>query len=126
MDPEADTLAEEPDALRRERALREVAQALALHLDEARVLDLTVQHVTSLLGAPYARVWLVDGDAGFRCAAAHGFVHAQTTERHLSIDSVSGIAARGELLNLTDAPSHPAWHVSRDFGQRTGMRAYLG
>ncbi|MBV9132343.1 MAG: GAF domain-containing protein [Chloroflexi bacterium] len=39
---------------------------------------------------------------------------------------MSGVAARGELLNLQDAPSHPSWHVSRDFGERTGMRAYLG
>jgi signal transduction histidine kinase len=112
--------------LRRERALREVTQALAEHLDEARVLDLTVEHATSLLSAPYARVWLVDGDAGFRCAAAFGYVHPQTMERHLAFDSVSGIAARGEPLNLLDAPSHPAWRVSRDFGERTGMRAYLG
>jgi signal transduction histidine kinase len=112
--------------LRRERALREVTQALAEHLDEGRVLDLTVEHATSLLSAPYARVWLVDGEAGFRCAAAYGFVHPQTTQRHLPLDSVSGVAARGELLNLLDAPSHAAWRVSRDFGERTGMRAYLG
>ena len=112
--------------LRRERALREVTQALAEHLDEARVLDLTVQHATGLLSAPYARVWLVDGQAGFRCAAAFGFVHSQTMQRHLPLDSVSGVAARGELLNLLDAPSHDAWRVSRDFGERTGMRAYLG
>jgi len=112
--------------LRRERALREVTQALAEHLDEARVLDLTVQHATSLMSAPYARVWLVDGEAGFRCAAAHGYVHPQTMQRHLPLDSVSGVAVRGELLNLLDAPSHAAWHVSRDFGERTGMRAYLG
>jgi signal transduction histidine kinase len=112
--------------LRRERALREVTQALAGHLEEGRVLDLTVQHASSLMLAPYARVWLVDGDAGFKCAAAIGFVHSQTTQRHLSLDSVSGIAARGEILNLPDAPSHPTWYVSRDFGERTGMRAYLG
>src|SRR5579859_3460615 len=112
--------------LRRERALREVTQALAGHLEEGRVLDLTAQHATSLMLAPYGRVWLVDGEAGFKCAAAIGFVHSQTTQRHLSLDSVSGIAARGEILNLTDAPSHPTWYVSRDFGERTGMRAYLG
>jgi signal transduction histidine kinase len=112
--------------LQRERALREVTQALAEHLDEGRVLDLTVQHATSLLLAPFARVWLVDGEAGFRCAAARGFVHAQTMLRHLPLDSVSGIAARGEVLNLLDAPTHEAWRVSRDFGERTGMRAFLG
>lgn len=112
--------------LRGERALREVTQALAGHLEEGRVLDLTVQHASNLMSAPYARVWLVDGDAGFKCAAAIGFVHSQTTQRHLSLDSVSGIAARGEIVNLTDAPSHPTWSVSRDFGERTGMRAYLG
>src|SRR5690242_4529667 len=112
--------------LRRERALREVTQALAEHLDEARVLDLAVQHATSLMLAPYARVWLVENEAGFRCAAALGFVHPHTMLRHLPLDSVSGVAARGELLNLLDAPSHPAWRVSRDFGERTGMRAYLG
>ena len=47
--------------LRRERALREVTQALAGHLEEGRVLDLTVQHASNLMSAPYARVWLVDG-----------------------------------------------------------------
>jgi signal transduction histidine kinase len=112
--------------LRRERALREVTQALAEHLDETRVLDLTVEHATGLLSAPYARVWLVDGEVGFRCAAAFGYVHALTMQRHLPLDSVSGVAARGELLNLLDAPSHSAWVVSKDFGERTGMRAYLG
>jgi signal transduction histidine kinase len=112
--------------VRRERALREVTQALAEHLDEARVLELTVQHATALLSAPYARVWLVDGEVGFRCAAAFGFVHPQTMARHLALDSVSGVAARGDILNLLDAPSHEAWRVSRDFGERTGMRAYLG
>ncbi|HEX8969466.1 MAG TPA: ATP-binding protein [Chloroflexota bacterium] len=125
-EPDAPPAASTLDALQRERALREITQALAVHLDEARVLDLTVQHATSLMSAPYARVWLADGQAGFRCAAAHGFVHPHTTERHLPLDSVSGVAARGDVLNLADAPSHPAWTVSRDFGERTGMRAYLG
>src|SRR5262249_24921275 len=89
-------------------------------------LELTVQHATALLSAPYARVWLVDGQAGFRCAAAFGFVHSDTLARHLALDSVSGVAAHGDILNLLDAPSHAAWRINRDFGQRTGMRAYLG
>ena len=114
------------EALGRERALREVTQALAEHLEEAHVLDLAVKHATELMSAPYARVWLVDGDAGFKCAAAYGYVHENTMRTHLSLDSVSGVAARGSLLNLADGPAHPAWRFSRDFGERTGMRAYLG
>jgi signal transduction histidine kinase len=112
-------------ALGRERALREVTQALARHLSEARVLDLAVQHAANLLSAGYARVWLYDRGK-FRCAAAAGFVHARTMQRRLSLDSVSGWAAREGVLTLTDAPSDPAWRVSRDFGERSGLRAYLG
>jgi signal transduction histidine kinase len=112
--------------LQRERALYEIAQALAENLDEARVLELTVAHASNLLNAEYARVWLYQPDGQLGCAAAQGFVHAQTLERRLNPDSVSGLAARGDLLNLSDAPGDAAWRVSRDFGDRTGLGAYLG
>jgi two-component system, sensor histidine kinase len=102
-----------------------VTQALARHLSEARVLELAVQHAGELLSAGYARVWLYDRGK-FRCAAAVGFVHARTMRRRLSLDSVSGLAAREGVLTLADAPGHPAWRVSKDFGDRSGLRAYLG
>ena len=112
--------------VQRERALHEIAQALAEHLDESRVLQLAVEHASDLLNAAYARVWLYQPDGLLGCAAAQGFVHAHTMERRLNPDSVSGLAARGDLLNLSDAPSDAAWRVSRDFGDRTGLGAYLG
>src|SRR5436305_2061607 len=113
-------------ALHRERALREVTAALAEHLDEDRVLDLAVRHAAGLLESAYARVWLFEADGRLRCAAAGGFGHARTRERRLAPDSVSGRAAHADLLNLADAPVQPDWQVSRDFGERTGVRAYLG
>src|SRR5438128_520491 len=42
----------------RERALREITQALAVNLDEHQVLELAVGYGATLLRAPYARVWL--------------------------------------------------------------------
>ncbi|HYY89965.1 MAG TPA: PAS domain S-box protein, partial [Chloroflexota bacterium] len=50
----AERTAELAQAFERERALREVTQALAAHLDERRVVELAVHHASGLLGAPYA------------------------------------------------------------------------
>jgi len=114
-------------SLQRAGAIGELTQALAAAEDEAHVLDLVVGQAAALLQAPYARVWLDDGSGGFRCAAATGHVHARTRQRRLAADSVSGLAARGSsVLNLVDATAHPGWRVTRDFGDRTGLRAYLG
>src|ERR1700681_4148181 len=70
-----------------ERALREITQALAVNLDERRVLDLAVGYGASLLKAPYARIWLVEASGELSCAAAEGFVHADTFERRLERES---------------------------------------
>jgi signal transduction histidine kinase len=123
---EPDSPASLREALHRERALREMTRALAEHLDEERVLTLAVRQAAHLLGSAYARVWLFDPDGQLRCAAAEGYVHARTKDRRLDPDSISGQAARGYLLNVPDAPTLPEWRVSRDFGERTGVRAYLG
>ena len=110
----------------RERALREIAQALAANLDEREVLDLAVHHGARLLGAPYARVWLFEPDGHLTCAAAEGFVHPGTFGRHLAPNSTSGQAAREQVLNLEDAPATQGWLVHRAFGEETGLGAYLG
>jgi signal transduction histidine kinase len=109
----------------RERALREVTQALAMNLDEKRVLALAVRYASSLLNAPYARVWLMRPDGELGCAAAEGFLHDLTFHERLSRDSVSGLAAQSVVLNVPDAPSHPAWQ-DPDFAERTTLRGYLG
>src|SRR5207253_9189584 len=61
-----------------ERALREITQALAVNLDERQVLELAVGYGATLLRAPYARVWLTQPGGEMSCAAAEGFVHAET------------------------------------------------
>jgi signal transduction histidine kinase/transcriptional regulator with GAF, ATPase, and Fis domain len=109
----------------RERALREVTQALAMNLDEKQVLDLAVRHATSLLSAPYGRVWLMQSNGELGCAAAEGYLHDLTYHERLARDSVSGLAAQSVVLNLPDAPAHPAWQ-DPDFAERTTLRAYLG
>jgi signal transduction histidine kinase len=110
----------------RERALREITQALAANLDERRVLDLAVDYGARLLEAPYARVWLCEPDGHLRCAAAAGFVHDNTFRRRLPADSTSGQASREQVFNLDDAPSSSGWRFNREFGQRTGLGSYLG
>ncbi|MDQ3811764.1 MAG: GAF domain-containing protein, partial [Chloroflexota bacterium] len=109
-----------------ERALREITQALAANLDERRVLELAVKYGAELLAAPYARVWLIAPGGELTCAAAEGFVHAETFSRRLARDSPSGRAARQQIVNLEDAPQDASWAVNREFGERTGMGAYLG
>ena len=110
----------------RERALREITQAVAANLDERRVLDLAVDYAARLLDAPYARIWLCEPDGQLQCAAAWGFVHENTFRRRLSVDSTSGRAAREQVLNEEDAPGSAGWQVHREFGRETGLGAYLG
>src|SRR6185503_8817000 len=83
-----------------ERVLREITQALAANLDERRVLEMAVEYGARLLDAPYARVWLVMPGGELSCAAAHGFIHAETFTRRLAGDSASGRAARQQIVNL--------------------------
>jgi PAS domain S-box-containing protein len=109
-----------------ERALREITQALAANLDERRVLELAVGHGARLLGAPYARIWLLETSGDLSCAAAEGFVHPETFHRRLARESISGRAARQEIVNLRDAPAESSWRFNREFGERTGLGAYLG
>src|SRR3984893_9779111 len=73
-----------------ERALREITQALAVNLDERRVLDLAVGYGASLLKAPYGRIWLLESTGELSCAAAEGYVDDETFTRWLARDSVSG------------------------------------
>jgi PAS domain S-box-containing protein len=109
-----------------ERALREITQALAVNLDERQVLDLAVGYGASLLKAPYARIWLVEENGELSCAAAEGFVHTDTFERRLESDSTSGRVARQQVVNLANAPAEASWKFNREFGERTGLGAYLG
>jgi len=109
-----------------EKVLREITQALAANLDERRVLELAVEYSARLLDAPYARVWLVVPSGELMCAAAEGFIHSGTFTRRLSRDSASGRAARQQIVNLEDAPHHASWSFNREFGERTGLGAYLG
>lgn len=124
------TLREQDTAMRalaeRERALREVTRALAANRDEHAVVELAVQQAASLLQVPYARVWLLEDEGTLRCAAASGFPH------HLPAGSVLpegiGVArevAKGHLLNIRDAPSHPLW-VNVAFAREAGLLSYLG
>ncbi len=112
------------DASERERALREVTQALAAHLDEQRVLQLAVGHASELLSAPYARIWLLAGDH-LQCVAAEGYAGTWSFGDHLSLGSVTGLVAAGEVLNLANAAEHPRWQQPH-FSRRTGLYAYLG
>jgi PAS domain S-box-containing protein len=109
-----------------ERALREITQALAANLDERQVVDLAVSFSAELLRAPYARVWVFEPSGELRCAAAEGFVHADTFKRRLAGDSTSGHVARQQVVNLANAPAGASWRFNREFGERTGLGAYLG
>ena len=109
-----------------ERALREITQALAQNLDERQVLDLAVRYSAQLFRAPYARIWLAEQTGDLSCAAAEGYVHSETFKRHLSSTSISGRVARQQVVNLANAPAEPGWTFNREFGERTGLGAYLG
>jgi PAS domain S-box-containing protein len=109
-----------------ERALREITQALAANLDERQVLELAVRYSAQLLKAPYARIWLLHPSGDLSCAAAEGFVHDQTFKRHLPAESTSGRVAHQKLVNLANAPGESSWMFNREFGERTGLGAYLG
>ncbi|MBV9171589.1 MAG: GAF domain-containing protein [Chloroflexi bacterium] len=110
----------------RERVLREITQALAANLTEREVLALAVRHSARLLRAPYARIWLLEPDGELSCAAAEGFVHSGTFSRRLERDSTSGRVARQQIVNLENAPAETSWRFNREFGERTGLSAYLG
>ncbi|HEY1298430.1 MAG TPA: ATP-binding protein, partial [Chloroflexota bacterium] len=109
-----------------ERALREITSALAENFDEHHVLELAVNRSALLLRAPYARVWLLEPSGDLSCAAAEGYVHPDTFTRNLAHDSISGIAAREQIVNLGNAPTETNWYFNREFGDRTGLGAYLG
>ena len=109
-----------------ERALREITSTLAENLDERHVLELAVHRGAQLLQSPYSRVWLFGSDGGLICAAAEGFVHENTFNRRLSPASTSGVAARQQIVSSGNAPAEPGWRFNREFGERTGLGAYLG
>ncbi len=109
-----------------ERALREITSALAENLDEHHVLELAVERSAGLMSAPYARVWLAEPTGEFICAAAVGHTGSDTFSRRLAHDSISGMAARQQILNLINAPSETNWYFNREFGEHTGLGAYLG
>ncbi len=112
-------------ALGRERALLDVTRALAGHLDEAQVLQLAVRHAARLLDADYARLRLLEPDGWLRCVAARGMVRADTLNRRLPPTSASALVLREGVLNLADAPAHPAWNREL-YGSQGRMHAYLG
>ena len=65
--------------------------------------------------------------ASCSCAAAHGFIHSETFTRRLAGDSASGRAARQQIVNLRRrAAPIRAGTFNREFGERTGLGAYLG
>ena len=109
-----------------ERALREITQALAENLDERQVLDLAVYYSSQLFRSPYARIWLLEPDGQLTCAAAEGYVHEETLNRRLSMHSTSGHVAQQQVVNLANAPAEMSWTFNREFGERTGLGAYLG
>jgi PAS domain-containing protein len=71
-------------------------------------------------------VWIVEPNGELSCAAAEGFVHAETFNRRLSRESTSGRAARQQIVSHVNAPTESSWQVNREFGERTGIGAYLG
>jgi PAS domain S-box-containing protein len=109
-----------------ERTLREITSALAENLDERHVLDLAVLRGAQLLQSPYARVWLFEPSGELSCAAADGYVGDYTFVDRLVHESTSGDAAQQQILNLANAPAEPGWRFNRDFGEKTGLGAYLG
>jgi PAS domain S-box-containing protein len=109
-----------------ERTLREITSALAENLDERNVLELAVERSAQLLQSPYARVWLFEPSGELSCAAAKGYLSDRTFIDRLAYDSTSGMAARQQIVNLTNAPAEGGWRFNREFGERTGIGAYLG
>jgi PAS domain S-box-containing protein len=109
-----------------ERTLREITSALAENLDERHVLQLAVRRGAQLLQSLYARVWLFEPSGELSCAAATGYVSHRTFTDRLVHESTSGIAAQRQILNLANAPAEPGWRFNKEFGERTGLGAYLG
>lgn len=113
-------------ARQHERALREITSALAENLDERNVLEMAVERAAHLLQSSYARIWLFERSGELSCAAAMGYVTSDTFVDRLVYDSTSGMAARQQIVNLANAPAEPGWRFNRDFGEHTGLGAYLG
>jgi PAS domain S-box-containing protein len=121
--------AELRDRLREEEkldgALRRMTQALAAHENEGRVLWLATRYAAQLLGAPVARLWLLEDDGGFVCAAAEGYLEPDPIGMRLPPDCLCGQVISGGAQNLADATADPAWHPAPAVEQ-AGVRAYLG
>jgi PAS domain S-box-containing protein len=109
-----------------ERALREITSVLAENFDERHVVELAVNRSADLLRAPYARVWLLEPTGELSCAAAEGYTRGDTFIRRLAPDSISGNAAHEQIVNLGNAPAETNWYFNREFGEQTGLGAYLG
>jgi DNA-binding CsgD family transcriptional regulator/GAF domain-containing protein len=108
----------------RDRSYARILRALTGYASEERVLWVTAREVARLLRAPFARVLLRDdADGDLVCVAAEGFLEPNPIGQRLPPESVSGHAVSSGLLNLGDAPAHPAWQ--RRTGVRHGLRSYL-
>jgi PAS domain S-box-containing protein len=110
-------------------ALRRVVHALATHLNEARVFWLVVRSASTLLDAPYARLWLLDGGQTLRCTAAEGYLEPDPIGRCVESGGLPGLSLRTGPVNLGDVTAHPLWTRSsapvRLRLERDGLRAYL-
>src|SRR5919199_2276547 len=96
---------EAPSLVERERALCDMTRALASDLDEQHVLELAIQHAQRLLGAPCARVWLLDAErARLHCVASTDYLRPKLLGDGLPLDSLTGEVAvrRLRTLNLPD------------------------
>ena len=110
-----------------ERALREITQALAANLDERRVLGMAVEFSARLLrSAVCARVAVRRARRADAARRPKGYVHSDTFTHRLAHDSISGQAARQRIVNREDAPHEAGWFFNREFGEQTGLGAYLG
>ena len=110
-----------------ERALREITSALAENLDEHHVLELAVESERAACSERRTRAsgWS-SRPASSVCAAAEGYTSSDTFIRPLAHDSISGMAARQQILNLGNAPAETNWYFNREFGERTGSRRVPG
>jgi signal transduction protein with GAF and PtsI domain len=90
-------------------ALRRMTQALAAHENEGRVLWLAVRYAAQLLSSPFARLWLLEPDGSFVCAAAEGYLEPDPIGLRMPPDCVAGLVINTGPVNLTDALAHPAW-----------------
>jgi diguanylate cyclase (GGDEF)-like protein/PAS domain S-box-containing protein len=108
----------------RERLLRDMSRSLASDLDEAHVLELAARHVSELVAAPYARIWLAQADGTVRRGAGVGYA-AEDTVTTLPADSMSASAVTHDRTILVDdVGQDQAWRES-GIPERTNLRAYL-